>query len=202
MTDEPVVAHLLGGAVRPRRVLRLGRRRPGARGARGAAARLPAAARARPVRVARHLDHARSRSRSVGVRDPQPRSSSVRRAGPSTRGRSRAARSSPAPTRTRSSPRVLAPQGGVRARPRARRPRPRRARRAARRRDPRAARRACAASVTGRPTGSSRATSRGPTAWPAGDLALRKAVVRFYADDVDAVGAASIRSRTWQRTTC
>jgi DNA-3-methyladenine glycosylase II len=27
-----------------------------------------------------------------------------------------------------------------------------------------------------------------PTAWPAGDLALRKAVVRFYADDVDAVG--------------
>jgi DNA-3-methyladenine glycosylase II len=27
-----------------------------------------------------------------------------------------------------------------------------------------------------------------PTAWPAGDLALRKAVVAFYADDVDAVG--------------
>jgi DNA-3-methyladenine glycosylase II len=27
-----------------------------------------------------------------------------------------------------------------------------------------------------------------PTAWPAGDLALRKAVARFYADDVDAVG--------------
>ncbi|HET7043996.1 MAG TPA: hypothetical protein VFI37_04025 [Gaiellaceae bacterium] len=27
-----------------------------------------------------------------------------------------------------------------------------------------------------------------PTAWPAGDLALRKAVAAFYADDVDAVG--------------
>jgi DNA-3-methyladenine glycosylase II len=27
-----------------------------------------------------------------------------------------------------------------------------------------------------------------PTAWPAGDLALRKAVESFYADDVDAVG--------------
>jgi DNA-3-methyladenine glycosylase II len=27
-----------------------------------------------------------------------------------------------------------------------------------------------------------------PTAWPAGDLALRKAVARFYAEDVDTVG--------------
>ena len=27
-----------------------------------------------------------------------------------------------------------------------------------------------------------------PTAWPTGDLALRKAVARFYADDVDSVG--------------
>jgi DNA-3-methyladenine glycosylase II len=27
-----------------------------------------------------------------------------------------------------------------------------------------------------------------PTAWPAGDLALRKAVESFYAEDVDAVG--------------
>jgi DNA-3-methyladenine glycosylase II len=27
-----------------------------------------------------------------------------------------------------------------------------------------------------------------PTAWPSGDLALRKAVARFYAEDVDAVG--------------
>ena len=38
------------------------------------------------------------------------------------------------------------------------------------------------ASASGRPTGSSRATSRGPHAWPAGDLGLRKAVAAFYGD--------------------
>ena len=38
----------------------------------------------------------------------------------------------------------------------------------------------CRGSESGRSTGSSHATSRWPRAWPAGDLALRKAASRFY----------------------
>ena len=41
--------------------------------------------------------------------------------------------------------------------------------------------RAAAGSAAGPPTGSSRATSRGRDAWPAGDLGVRKAVSTFYA---------------------
>ena len=100
---------------------------------------LPPAARARPVRVARHVDHGaaglalarRSRCATrmierfgerVGDAWAFPTRERIAR-----RDRGRAVRG-----------RLLAPQGRVRARPRAQRPRPRRARRARRRRGPRA----------------------------------------------------------------
>ena len=95
------------------------------------------------------------------------------------RGRSRRASAS-RPRRGRPvRARLLAPQGGVRARPRALRrststrlPRCRTTR-CARRSSP------AAGSARGRPSGSSHGTSRGRRAWPAGDLALRKAVARL-----------------------
>ena len=59
-----------------------------------------------------------------------------------------------------------------------------------------------AASASGRRSGSSRPPAR-PSAWPAGDLGLRKAVALFYGDeDVRAVGERLDPSRTSRRTTC
>src|SRR5436190_199062 len=55
--------------VRPASVLRLGSGPAGPRRARAAARRLPAAARARPVRVARHLDHRATGVALRGLRD-------------------------------------------------------------------------------------------------------------------------------------
>ena len=57
-----------------------------------------------------------------------------------------------------------------------------------RRRRPRSDRRACAGSAPGPRSGSSRVTSRRPRAWPAGDLALRKAVEVLYGVGVEELG--------------
>ena len=96
-----------------------------------AAGRLPAAARAGPVRVARHLDHRPAGLALRGVRDPQPADRALRPAGrPGLRvpdGRA-AARGEP---RRADRARLLQPQGRVRARPRAGAGRPARARLAA-----------------------------------------------------------------------
>ena len=142
---EPVVLHLLGAPFDAGAVLRLRRGRPGARPARCAAARLPAAARARPVRGARLLDLRAAGLAPVGLRDPRAVHRGLRRAGrprvvvPDPRARRRGERGRPLRAR------LLAPQGGVRARPRALRPRSRRPRVAARRRGARGDRRAARA---------------------------------------------------------
>ena len=147
-------------AVRPAAVLRLGRAGPAARADRRPAARLPAAAPARSVRGADHVDH---RAAGLAVRrgrDPQPAGRAARRAGRrgvgvpdprSDRRRGRAARWSRSASRgarpsTRSVSRAATSistasptldDDEVRA----------------------ADHRSCAGSARGRPSGSSRATS-------------------------------------------
>ena len=149
----------------------------------GRAPRLPAAARARPVRDARDLDHGAAGLALRRVRDPQPPDRALRRA----------RRATPTPSRPRPrSPtrredeivahRLLAAQGRVRARAR-----PRRTSTASgSRRCP--TRRSTPSSTAIRGIGEwtadwflARHLAR-PRAWPAGDLGLRKAVEAFYAD--------------------
>ena len=136
-----------------------GRPRPEA--ARRRAARLPAAARARPVRDARDLDHRAAGLALRRVRDPQPADRALRRAAPSTPTPSRPRRARRRDRGRARRDRLLAAQGRVRARAR-----PRRARLDALAALPdeevqARARRRSAASASGRSTGSSRATSRG-----------------------------------------
>ena len=113
--------------VRPRRLLRVGAQGPGAAAADEGAGRLPAAARARPVRDPRHLDHRAAGLALRRLRDPQPVDRALRR---------RVGRAYTFPTAKQLSPRergrpprarLLAAQGGVRARARAGAARPERA---------------------------------------------------------------------------
>ena len=69
---EPVVRKLLGDRVRPRRVRLVRAGQSGARARRPRARGLPPAAVARPVRDPRHVDHRAAGVAAGGVRDPQP----------------------------------------------------------------------------------------------------------------------------------
>ena len=144
-----------------------------------------------PFEMLRRRRSPRSRSRSSRRRDPQPARRAARRASRPRLGvpDARAGRGGVGGGALRA--RLLPAQGGVR-----RRARPRseldlaalallpdeevQGRRSSR----------SAASASGRRTGSSPATSAGRAPWPAGDLALRKAVRALYGDvDVRATGA-------------
>ena len=156
------------------------------------ARRLPAAALAGPLRGARDDDHGAAGLAAVGVRDPQPLRRALRRAGgardrvPGAGARRRGERGRALRAR------VLAPQGRVRARARALRTRP--GRRSPGSRTTEIAARLVAIRGLGEWSADwylARHLGR-PHAWPAGDLALRKAVRFFYphVEDVRAFGAS------------
>src|SRR5439155_12451201 len=114
-------------AVRPRRLLCLRAARAGTGADRAAPCRFPAAARAGSIREPRHLDHRPAGLALLGLRDPEPADRAVRRpprarVGVPDRGGARARRAGGARCR-----RLLAAQGRIRDRPRARRARLRRA---------------------------------------------------------------------------
>ena len=117
---EPVVRHYLGGAVRPRKLLRVRGERPRACAPRPPAARTAPTAQPRPVRDARDVDHRAAGLALFGVRSAQPPDRALRRPGRarlvvSDRG---AAGSGGRGGADRG--RLLAPQGGVRDRHRPR----------------------------------------------------------------------------------
>ena len=193
-------------AVRPRRRSTPGPQDdPVAAAARRAARRLPAAARARSVRDARHLDHGAAGLALRGVRDPQPADRALRRRvepGVRVPDRERLARREPRRARRA---RLLAPQGRVRARPRAEPTST--CDELAALPDDEVKQRLVAIRGIGEWTADwflARHLAR-PRAWPVGDLGLRKAVAAFY-PDVPMLrrgrASASSRSRTCPRTTC
>ena len=136
-----------------------------------------------PFEIARHLDHGAAGVAPRGDRDPQPADERLRQ-------RARRATRSAFPVREvcpsgleRGRPlraRVLAPQGAVRGDVLARSDYVDLGALAALPDEEVHAilRGFAGGSASGRSTGSSHATSRGPRAWPAGDLALRKALPR------------------------
>ena len=154
--------HAARGAVRPERVLRVGGRRRCRADA--APARLPAAAPARPVRGARHVDHRAAGLALLRGRDPQPVHRALRRARSGdawafpTRERIAAAREDElfavGFTRRKAEYAVALARSDVDLDALAL---------AARRRGTRNASPRSAASARGRPSGSSRGTSRGRT---------------------------------------
>ena len=158
------------------------------------AGRLPAAARARPVRDARHLDHRAAGLALRGVRDPQPADRALRRAQagqayafPTARALARRERGRARRARLLAAARPSTCVGLAR-----RRPRPRRL---AALPDEEVKARLVAMRGLGEWTADwflARHLAR-PRAWPAGDLALRRRSRAFYPD------AARLATRRGER---